>query len=92
VLARVLLYVIEPARPIDSSFHDRISRGSNPLDHVKYTLFAVVNALDNARAVECSSVTRLSAAGWVERRAVKDDRRPTTDAIGDINHASFKLD
>jgi hypothetical protein len=53
---------------------------------------AIVNAFDHTRAVERSGITRLAAARRIKRRAVKNNGSPTTDAITQINYASFKLD
>src|ERR1051326_2908613 len=70
----------------------RATRRRHALDHVQHTVLAVVDALLHTRAVECSSVTRLTAAGRIKRCAVEHDRGPTTDAIAQINHTSVKLD
>ena len=59
---------------------------------VSNALVAVVNAFNYTRAVESSSITRLPAARRIEGSAIKNDRGPTTDAIAQVNDASFKLD
>jgi len=49
-------------------------------------------SLDDARAIECPSVTRLTTTGRIKRGTIENDSRPATHAIAEIDNASFKLD
>jgi hypothetical protein len=92
VLAGVLLYVVQPARPINSSSNDRIARRRETLHDVKHATFTIIDALGHARAVERARVAGLSAAGRIKSRAIEHDRAPATDTFRRVDYASFKLD
>src|SRR6185369_4030788 len=91
VLARVLLHVVQPARPIDSpSYHITATR-RRARDHVQHTFVTIVDTLHHAYAIERAGITRLTAAGRIKRSAIENECGPATDAITDIDDASFKL-
>lgn len=91
VLARVLLNVVQAARPIDASLNNCASQQAAALQDVKHALFACVYALYDARVIECSSVARLPASHRVERCAVECDGHPPADALRYPCDASLKL-
>ena len=92
MLTSVLLHVVQPSRPVDSPAYNITTSRRRALDHVQHALVAIVDTLNNARAVECAGITRLTAASRIKRSAIENDRGPATDAIGDVHDASFKLD
>jgi hypothetical protein len=51
VLAGVLLHVVQPARPIDSSSNRRADLRRASLNYMKHAVFFVIDAFDNASAV-----------------------------------------
>jgi hypothetical protein len=91
VLARVLLHVVQPARPVDPSSYDITARRRRTLDHVQHTIIAIVDTLDHTHAVERARVARLTTASRIKRSAIENDSRPATHAIAKIDDASFKL-
>ena len=92
VLAGVLLNVIESPRPINSSFDGCADFRRAPLNDVEHAVVFVINALQDAFAVECSGVARLAAAGGIKRGAIECDCSPATDAISFVSYEGFKLD
>ena len=92
VLARVLLQVVQPSRPVDAPAHNITTTRRRTLDHVQHTLVAIVDALDHAHAVERTRVTRLATASRIKRSAIENEGGPATDTISDIDDASVKLD
>jgi hypothetical protein len=93
VLARVLLHVVQPARPVDTPVHHMHSRdGAAPWTTCS-TPLSPSSIHSTTRAPLSVPVSLgLAAASRIKRSAIEHDRGPTTDAISDVNHASFKLD
>jgi hypothetical protein len=67
----VLLYVVEPARPIDSAVDWLAHARRVALDDVDDHPFVSFETIDDARAAECARVEGLTAARRVEGRAVE---------------------
>ena len=92
MLARVLLDMVQPARPVNSPAHGLTASWRRTLDHVQHALIPIIDTLNNAYAVERAGITRLAAPSRVKRCAIEDYCGPTTHAIAKIDDASFKLD
>src|SRR6185312_380965 len=91
VLARMLLDVVEPARPIDSAFDGGADLRRWSLDEMKDKI-AFVSAFHYASAIEHPGVAGLPAASWIEGGPVQRHCGPATDALRDVNHARLELD
>jgi hypothetical protein len=88
----MLLHVIKPAWPIDTTFDHSSAFRRRALNHVKYAVVTVVNALDHTRSIQGSGVARLSTAGRVKGGAIQNYSGPTAYTFGYVNDSSFKLD
>jgi hypothetical protein len=72
VLPRVLLHVVEAARPVNAPAHLRALCRRFALEDVEHVAVLFFDALDDARRAERAGVSRLPAARRVEGRAVED--------------------
>jgi hypothetical protein len=70
VLPRVLLHVIEPARPVDRATHTRPAAEGSLYD-VSDLAVLTIDHIDDARLAERSRVERLPARGRIERGAIE---------------------
>ena len=78
VLARVLLHVVEPARPIEDAAHfvpRKLSIEDVPHNPI------LNDDIQHGHALERPLIVRLSAAGRVERGAIESDRQLVTDNL-----------
>ena len=65
VLARVLLHVIEPARPV----HDALDQGARferPVNHVHDARGLMVDHIEHQASAQSTEIVRLSSPGWIE--------------------------
>src|SRR5262249_49619860 len=69
VLTRVLLHVIEPPRPVDRPVQRR--RRGRAIDDVEDPSFVRVHDVEDADVAERARIGRLTAGGWIERRAIE---------------------
>jgi hypothetical protein len=65
VLSRVLLHVIEPARPLDDALDQR-ARLERTIDHVHDALILMVDHVEHRASAQGAEIVRLSAARRVE--------------------------
>ena len=70
VLARVLLHVLEAARPVDPPC---TARRDLAFDHCTMLAVVFVDDLDDAGGAERAGIERLAARGRIESRAVEHD-------------------
>ncbi len=75
MLASVLLYVVQPSRPIDSPVHDCVPSGRGALDHMEHAVVAIVDAFCHARTVKRSGIAWLSATSRIKRRTIENHSR-----------------
>src|SRR6185369_4049198 len=92
VLARVLLHVVQPSRPVDAPSYHITARRRRTLDHVQHAVITVVDTLDNTHTIERARVARLTTASRIKRSAIENERGPAANAIGDVDDACLKLD
>jgi hypothetical protein len=92
VLPRVLLQMIETARPINPSLDLRAHLRRRAFDDVPHDarLF-FVNAFDDARRAERACVARLAAASRVKRGAVERDGEASRPFVRDVEDARVEL-
>src|SRR5215470_7525087 len=69
MLPRMLLHVVEPARPVDASLHIWIVRSA--VDNVK-DFFARVANIEHICIADFAQVVRLPAGRWIKSGAVED--------------------
>src|SRR5678816_276413 len=73
MLTRVLLHVIEAARPVDLASH-AITGGQRPADDVN-DLGILVDRLDDLDRAKTTDIKGLTAGCRIERRAIEHDDR-----------------
>src|SRR3990172_2169556 len=82
MLTRVLLHVVEAARPIDDAMHVRSNlNGIAVFDNVRHTAVAFVDDLDHSRAAKCADVAGLASGGGIETRAIQTHARMPASSL-----------
>ena len=92
VLPRVLLHVVEPARPVNHAAHARPRLRHTALDDVQHLSALSLDAVNDARAAEQACVCGLAAARRVEGRSVEHHRRASFSVRRDGDNARVELD
>ena len=59
---------------------------------MEYAVIAIINTLDDSRAVKSAGVAWLPAACWVKGGTIEYDSGPATDAFSNIDDTRVKLD
>ena len=89
VLARVLLHVVEPARPVDHAA-DRRPVVERRVQDMEETVFVVVDHLRYRNPAERAGIERLAAGCRVERGAIETTAgRPSNARRGDHSRVEF---
>jgi hypothetical protein len=76
MLTRVLLHVIEPARPVDLTCNRRANL-DRTIDDVGDPTIVSIDHIDYAYWAECSGVERLTPGRWIERCSIERDVKLT---------------
>src|SRR6266511_5686664 len=91
MLAGVLLHMIKPPQPIDTSFYNSTHFRCTSLYDMQDPVCFVIDAFNYTHPIQHSGIAWLTAAGRIEGRSVKGNRGPAADPFGLIDDTRFEL-